>query len=129
MASGTIDIEEFENADADDFPERSDTERISSSMTRLPGRTQQHPSMTVTARSHTRTEPPFGVGRRPTTMSDAGGPYLFDVGVIALAHTAAPGRNTALSYVRDAISGDIDAIVPYSAVFGTRIANVTVQHD
>ena len=28
MASGTIDIEEFENADADDFPERSDTERI-----------------------------------------------------------------------------------------------------
>jgi Mn-dependent DtxR family transcriptional regulator len=28
MSSGTIDIEEFENADADDFEERNDTERI-----------------------------------------------------------------------------------------------------
>ena len=28
MASGTIDIEEFENTDADDFEERTDTERI-----------------------------------------------------------------------------------------------------
>ncbi len=28
MSSGTIDIEEFENADADDFEERTDTERI-----------------------------------------------------------------------------------------------------
>lgn len=50
-------------------------------------------------------------------MSDAGGPYLFDVGVIALAHTAAPVRDAALSYVRAAIAGDIDAIVPYAALF------------
>ena len=28
MSSGTIDIDEFENADADDFAERNDTERI-----------------------------------------------------------------------------------------------------
>ena len=28
MSSGTIDIEEFENADADEFAERTDTERI-----------------------------------------------------------------------------------------------------
>ncbi|MFC6756739.1 MULTISPECIES: type II toxin-antitoxin system VapC family toxin [Haloarcula] len=46
------------------------------------------------------------------------GPYLFDVGVIALAHTDAPVRETALSYVKRAISGDIDAVVPYPAVVG-----------
>ncbi|TKX74318.1 hypothetical protein EXE46_09440 [Halorubrum sp. GN11_10-6_MGM] len=51
-------------------------------------------------------------------MSDAGGPYLFDVGVIALAHTDAPVRDAALSYVRDAIAGEIDAVVPYPAVYG-----------
>lgn len=51
-------------------------------------------------------------------MSDAGGPYLFDVGVVALAHTEAPGHRAALSYVRDAIAGTIDAIVPYPALFG-----------
>ena len=51
-------------------------------------------------------------------MSDTTGPYLFDVGVIALAHTAAPVRDAALSYVQDAIAGDIDAIVPYPALFG-----------
>lgn len=28
MSSGTIDIEEFEDADTDDFEERNDTERI-----------------------------------------------------------------------------------------------------
>jgi Mn-dependent DtxR family transcriptional regulator len=28
MSGGTIDIEEFENADADEFEERTDTERI-----------------------------------------------------------------------------------------------------
>ena len=33
-------------------------------------------------------------------MSDADGPYLFDVGVIALAHSTAPVRDSALSYVR-----------------------------
>jgi len=39
-------------------------------------------------------------------MSDAGDPYLLDVGVIALAHTEAPVRDAALSYVRKAIAGD-----------------------
>jgi predicted nucleic acid-binding protein len=51
-------------------------------------------------------------------MSDGAGPYLIDVGVIALAHTDAPVRDAALSYVQAAISGDIDAVVPYPAVFG-----------
>ena len=51
-------------------------------------------------------------------MSDTDGPYLFDVGVIALAHTKAPVRDAALSYVRDAITGDIEAVVPYPALFG-----------
>ena len=51
-------------------------------------------------------------------MSDTTEPYLFNVGVIALAHTAAPVRDAALSYVQDAIAGDIDAVVPYPALFG-----------
>lgn len=51
-------------------------------------------------------------------MSDAGDPYLFDVGVIALAHAATPVRDAALSYVREAITGEIDAVVPYPALFG-----------
>jgi predicted nucleic acid-binding protein len=51
-------------------------------------------------------------------MSDTTEPYLFDVGVIALAHTAAPVRDAALSYVQDAIAGDIDAVIPYPALFG-----------
>jgi predicted nucleic acid-binding protein len=50
-------------------------------------------------------------------MSDGDGPYLFDVGVIALAHSDAPVRDSALSYVQDAIAGQIDAVVPYPAVF------------
>ena len=58
-------------------------------------------------------------------MSAAGGPYLFDVGVIALAHTDVPVRDAALSYVRDAITGDIDAVVPYSAVFGAHTVLAT----
>lgn len=58
-------------------------------------------------------------------MSDVDGPYLFDVGVIALAHTEAPVRNAALSYVRDAIAGEIDAIVPYPAVFGAHTVLTT----
>ncbi|SEH13233.1 Predicted nucleic acid-binding protein, contains PIN domain [Natronorubrum sediminis] len=58
-------------------------------------------------------------------MSDAGGPYLFDVGVIALAHTQAPVRESALSYVRDAIAGDIDAVVPYPALFGAHTVLTT----
>ena len=53
------------------------------------------------------------------------GPYLFDVGVIALAHTEAPVRDATLSYVRDAIAGDIDAIVPYPGVFGAHTVLTT----
>lgn len=49
-------------------------------------------------------------------MSD--GPYLFDVGLVALAHAGTPVSDRALSYVRDAISGEIDAIVPYPALIG-----------
>lgn len=58
-------------------------------------------------------------------MSDAGGPYLFDVGVIALAHTDAPVREAALSYVRDAIAGEIDAVVPYPALLGAHTVLTT----
>jgi len=50
-------------------------------------------------------------------MSDATEPYLFDVGVIALAHTATPVRESALSYIQAAITGEIDAVVPYPALF------------
>ncbi|WP_079890816.1 type II toxin-antitoxin system VapC family toxin [Halococcus agarilyticus] len=58
-------------------------------------------------------------------MSDAGGPYLFDVGVIALAHTEAPVRDAALSYVRAAIAGEIDAVVPYPALLGAHTVLTT----
>jgi len=58
-------------------------------------------------------------------MSDSDGPYLFDVGVIALAHTDAPVRDAALSYVRDAITGEIDAVVPYPALFGAHTVLTT----
>lgn len=58
-------------------------------------------------------------------MSDAGGPYLFDVGVIALAHTTAPVRDSALSYVREAIAGNIDAVVPHPALFGAHTVLTT----
>ena len=53
-------------------------------------------------------------------MSD--GPYLFDVGVTALAHTDAPVRDSALSYVRQAIAGEVDAVVPYASVVGAHNA-------
>jgi predicted nucleic acid-binding protein len=56
-------------------------------------------------------------------MSD--GPYLFDVGVIALAHSDAPVRDTPLSYVKRAISSDIDAVVPYASVVGAHNALTT----
>jgi predicted nucleic acid-binding protein len=49
-------------------------------------------------------------------MSD--GPYLFDVGVVALAHAGTPVSEPALAHVRDAISGEIDAVVPYAALVG-----------
>ena len=51
-------------------------------------------------------------------MSDERGPYLLDVGVVALAHAESPVRDVALAYVRDAIAGEIDAVVPYPALFG-----------
>lgn len=54
-------------------------------------------------------------------MRDGDGPYLFDVGVIALAHAGTPVSETALSYVKDAIEGNIDAIVPYPALFSTHV--------
>lgn len=56
-------------------------------------------------------------------MSD--GPYLFDVGVIALAHSDAPVRDTPLSYVKRAIAGKIEAIVPYASVVGAHNALTT----
>ncbi|SDR11860.1 type II toxin-antitoxin system VapC family toxin [Natronobacterium texcoconense] len=58
-------------------------------------------------------------------MSDPSGPYLLDVGVIALAHTETPVRDAALSYVRDAIAGEIEAIVPYPALFGAHTVLTT----
>ena len=58
-------------------------------------------------------------------MSGDSGPYLFDVGIIALAHTEAPVRDAALSYVRDAIEGNIDAVVPYPALFGAHTVLTT----
>mgnify|MGYP007038633592 FL=1 len=58
-------------------------------------------------------------------MSETTGPYLFDVGVIALAHTEAPVRETALSYVQNAIAGEIDAVVPYPALFGAHVVLTT----
>lgn len=50
--------------------------------------------------------------------SDDGERFLFDVGVVALAHSRTPMSGTALGYVRDAVRGDLDAVVPYSALFG-----------
>lgn len=67
----------------------------------------------------------FGEAPNKPAMSDAGDPYLFDVGVIALAHTTAPVRDAALSYVRDAIAGDIEAVVPYPALFGAHTVLTT----
>lgn len=54
-------------------------------------------------------------------MSDAGGPYLFDVGVVALAHADTPVSDRALSYLQKAIRGDINAVVPYPVVFGAHV--------
>ena len=45
-------------------------------------------------------------------------PVLFDVGAVALAHSGTPMSGTALKYVRDAVHGDLDAVVPYQALFG-----------
>jgi predicted nucleic acid-binding protein len=46
------------------------------------------------------------------------GPYLFDVGVVALAHAGTPVSEPALDHLRAAISGEIDAVVPYAALVG-----------
>lgn len=54
-------------------------------------------------------------------MSDGDGPYLFDVGVIALAHADTPVSDTPLSYVQQGIAGEIDAIVPYPVLFGAHV--------
>ena len=59
--------------------------------------------------------------RQRQTMSDHQGPYLFDVGAIALAHAGTPVSDRALPYVRQAIAGDIDAIVPYPALVGSHV--------
>jgi predicted nucleic acid-binding protein len=53
------------------------------------------------------------------------GPYLFDVGVTALAHSDAPVAEAALSYVRRAIAGEIDAVVPLASVIGAHNALTT----
>lgn len=62
------------------------------------------------------------MGQASSNAADGGnasdGPVLFDVGVVALAHSDTPMRETSLGYVRDAIRGDIDAVVPYQAVYG-----------
>lgn len=46
------------------------------------------------------------------------GPYLFDVGVIALAHGGTPVSEPALAHLRDAIDGRIDGVIPYAALVG-----------
>jgi predicted nucleic acid-binding protein len=51
-------------------------------------------------------------------MDNAAGPYRFDVGVIALAHTDAPVRDATLDDIRAGITGEIDAVVPYPVVLG-----------
>ncbi|AWB28677.1 type II toxin-antitoxin system VapC family toxin [Halococcoides cellulosivorans] len=46
------------------------------------------------------------------------GPYLFDVGVTTLAHAGTPVSDVALSWVRRAIEGEIDAVVPTASLVG-----------
>lgn len=46
-------------------------------------------------------------------------PVLFDVGIIALSHAETPVSDRALEYVKRAVQGDLDAVVPYTAVIGT----------
>lgn len=52
-------------------------------------------------------------------MSDES-PYLFDVSALVLALADTPVQERPLSYVRQAIAGDIDAIVPYAALVGAQ---------
>ena len=44
--------------------------------------------------------------------------YLFDVGVVVLAHSRTLMGGTALEYICDAIRGDLDAVVPYPVLTG-----------
>jgi AbrB family looped-hinge helix DNA binding protein len=44
-------------------------------------------------------------------MGEAEGPFLFDVGVVALAHGGTPVSEPALAYLRDAIAGEIDGVM------------------
>lgn len=46
-------------------------------------------------------------------------PYLFEVGALALAFTDTPVSEYYLDYVRDAIQGEIEGIIPNSALIGT----------
>jgi predicted nucleic acid-binding protein len=50
--------------------------------------------------------------------NDDGKRYLFDVGVVVLAHSRTPMSGTSLEYVRDAIRGDINAVIPYPVLIG-----------
>lgn len=50
----------------------------------------------------------------------SGGPYLFDVSVIALAHASTPVSDPALQWVRRAVYGEIDAVVPHAALVGAQ---------
>lgn len=52
------------------------------------------------------------------TAVEESDPLLFDVGVVALAHSGTPMSGTALGYIRDAVRGEIDAVVPYSVLVG-----------
>lgn len=54
------------------------------------------------------------------------GPYLFDVGVTALAHAGTPVSETALTLVRRAVTGEIEAIVPYASLLGAHHVLVSV---
>lgn len=54
------------------------------------------------------------------TGTDTDGPYLFDVSVIALAHAGTPVSDPALRYVREALAGEISAVVPHAALIGAQ---------
>lgn len=61
----------------------------------------------------------MGVDTLPAgDIIDTAEQMLFDVGVVALSHSGAPMSGTALEYVRAAIRGEIDAVVPYTVLFG-----------
>lgn len=59
-------------------------------------------------------------------MSD--GPYLFDVSLVALAHAGTPVSDPALDYVRRAVAGDVDAVVPHPVLVGAHHTLRNVYH-